>query len=630
MSGIAGILNFDGAPVDRELLSGMTELLACRGPDEQAVWAEGAIGFGHAMLRTRFESANERQPCSIDGKVWITADARVDARDELIAALRSRGRECSASAPDPELILHAYAAWDEECVEHLLGDFAFVIWDGRERKLFCARDHFGVKPFYYAQAGNSLIFSNTLNCVRLHLGVSGELNELAIADLLLFDFNQEPDTTTFSDIQRLPPAHTLVWRDGASQVHRYWTLPIEEPIRYKRSEDYVEHFRELFTAAVADRLRTDRVGVLMSGGLDSSSIAAVAQGISTRQYGFFQLRAFTGVFDRLIPHEERRFAGLVAEALRLPIQYQPLDGDSLYQNWEATEIARPEPSHNPRAAAEAERLQGISLHGRVLLTGLGGDPAFSCLMSAHLRKRIESRQFGPAFREVMRYLAAEGRFSRLYLRTRLRRWSSRDDWRSLYPVWLEQHFEKRLNLPGRWERLNRSVPPEHALRPQAYEALIAPMWPELFRGYDPDWTGLALETRHPFFDLRLLQFLLALPALPWCTDKQLLRVAMRGILPEEVRLRRKSPLKQDPTVAEVQRPESKWVDHFEPAPALAQYVVRGRVPRVAGEKDSWYVWVNLRPLSLNKWLQSVSPIHYIRPRDSKCKHTATQGAEETL
>ncbi|OLE20818.1 MAG: hypothetical protein AUI36_34705 [Cyanobacteria bacterium 13_1_40CM_2_61_4] len=113
-----------------------------------------------------------------------------------------------------------------------------------------------------------------------------------------------------------------------------------------------------------------------------------------------------------------------------------------------------------------------------------------------------------------------------------------------------------------------------------------------------------MEVRHPFFDLQLIGFLLALPALPWCSDKELLREAARGILPDAVRLRPKSPLPADPLIALLQRPESAWVDWFEADPELGRYVERRSVPKVFGEKDPWSAWIHLRPLSLNSWLRS--------------------------
>jgi asparagine synthase (glutamine-hydrolysing) len=129
------------------------------------------------------------------------------------------------------------------------------------------------------------------------------------------------------------------------------------------------------------------------------------------------------------------------------------------------------------------------------------------------------------------------------------------------------------------------------------------MWAGLFEACDAGLTRVPIEVRHPFFDLRLLNFLLALPTLPWCCDKQLLREAGRDILPDAVRLRRKSPLPADPLIALLDRPEAAWVDRFEAVPELGRYVVRKRVPVVLGEKDPWRAWIHLRPLSLNFWLQ---------------------------
>src|SRR5260370_40495699 len=145
MSGIVGIINLDGAPVDRDLLRRMTEFMTFRGPDAQEIWIDGNVGFGHTMLRTTWEAETEKQPLTLDGKVWLTADARIDGRTELIAELEaklrtkvqisrgSNGNSSESRIPnDAELILLAYEAWGEDCVKHLIGDFAFALWDKRE------------------------------------------------------------------------------------------------------------------------------------------------------------------------------------------------------------------------------------------------------------------------------------------------------------------------------------------------------------------------------------------------------------------------------------------------------------------------------------------------------------------
>jgi len=630
LSGIVGILQFDGAPVDGRFLQQLTEFMAYRGPDVQEVWTAGPVGFGHAMLRTTWESQHERQPTMLDGDVWITADARVDGRAELIEKLGAKGRRGLEAAPDAELILHAYHAWGETCVEHLLGDFAFAIWDGRCRRLFCARDHFGVKPFYYAQIGDCLIFSNTLECVRLHPGVSNELNDLAIADFLLFDFNQNLTTTTFADIQRLAPAHTLTATAGALSLKRYWTLPIEGPIRNKRAGEYVEHFQGLLRKAVEDRLRTSNVGVFMSGGLDSSTVAATAKAVLSDEAAPFDLRAYTEVYERLIPDQERHYAELAAEALGIPLQCLGLDDYPMYGGGDQFELRTPEPFHHPLAAPEADHLRRIAASHRVALTGFGGDPALSTSLSSHFAKLLKGWRFDRVAADLCRFFMAEGRLSRLYVRTRLEILFGRNRWRSQFPVWLNEELSARLELPARWERLNSEHAPEHAVRPVAYMQMVAPFWANLFEKQDPGVTHVPMEIRHPFFDLRLARYLLRLSPLPWCSDKELLRVAIRGILPERIRLRRKSPLAADPIVALLQQSGAEWVDHFQPEPALSRYVDRSRVPPVAGEKDAWGAWVNLRPLSLNFWLQFQVPIGYKSGREGFYGVTPAKTQKEDL
>jgi asparagine synthase (glutamine-hydrolysing) len=162
------------------------------------------MGLGFTLLRSATDCNEEQQPLSLDGNVWIVADARVDGRRELIATLQSHGQQCLADAPDAELILRAYQVWQEACVDHLIGDFVFAIWNAGTRKLFCARDQMGVKPFFYAQLGSLFIFSNTLNCIRQHPAISSRLNDLSIADFLLFEMIQDATATAFADIQRLP------------------------------------------------------------------------------------------------------------------------------------------------------------------------------------------------------------------------------------------------------------------------------------------------------------------------------------------------------------------------------------------------------------------------------------------
>jgi asparagine synthase (glutamine-hydrolysing) len=594
----------DNAPIERALLQSLTNFLSYRGPDGCEIWSNGSIGMGHALLRATHESKDERQPLSLENRYSIVADARLDAREELLDDLRRAGRNVCSSMSDCDLLLHTYAAWDMSCVDHLLGDFSFALWDAPHKRLFCARDQFGVKPLYYASIGSLVVVSNTLKCIRQHPRVSGQLNDLAIADFLLFDMIREPGATSFADIQRLPPAHALVTERGVTSIRRYWTLPVSDPLHDLRQSDCVDQFRDLLDRAVADRLRANRVGVLMSGGLDSPTVAASAQRTLGRSGAGGDLCAYTEVFQSLIPHEERRYARLVADALNIPIEFQVSDELGLSRCQSYDDVGWPEPVHSPSSDGGLRQLRQVAARSRVALTGFGADPALSSLLSAHFSKLLKNGKFRYALEDALRYLAAEGRFSRLYVRTRMRRWFPFMKETSRYPGWLNQDLEKRFSLRERWRAFTRAPAPNEGVRPTAYEDLADPRWPALFEGYDPGVTGVPVEVRHPFFDLRVVHFLLALPALPWCADKELLRAAARGILPDAVRLRRKSPLPADPLVACLERPESACVDSFEPVPELERYVERKRIPKVFGEKDAWTAWIHLRPLSLNFWLRS--------------------------
>jgi asparagine synthase (glutamine-hydrolysing) len=608
MSGIVGMVNFDGAPVDRQRLRRMTEAMSYRGPDAQEVWCDGPVGLGHTMLRTTFEAQREAQPCTLDERVWIVADARVDARAELIQRLQAKGRDVAPTATDAELVLHAYQAWGEDCVRYLLGDFCFAIWDAPLRKLFCARDHFGVKLFYYARTAHGLVFSNTLNCLRAHPAISARLNEPAIGDFLLFGYNPVLSTTTFSDIQRLPPAHELTLTEGFLHVKRYWTLPVEgDTLCYPSAGDYVERFNELMRAAVKDRLRADRVGILLSGGLDSPTLAAAACELRARGEVTSEMRAYCCVYNRA-PDEERRYAGAVAAALGMPIEFFALDDYPLFGNWYDSAPGDPEPYDGPLNAVNYDLLCRIAADRRVVLYGEDGD---ALLASASVVDMLKSESVAKVARDVSRYLWSFRRrppFGLGFL-TKAKEILGQTP-RQAYPLWLDQEFAARLDLPSRWHaELNpqpEKIPP---LRAAPYLRLTDPLWQTVFESIDPGVTLVPVEHRLPFLDLRVIEFALALPPLPWRVDKQLLRSAMRGVLPDEICLRPKTPLAFDPYQAPLQRPEARWIDGFKPVAELSKFVNLAKVPNLTG---GGYIadrsHIHLRPLILNRWLQTLRPL----------------------
>ncbi len=608
MSGFVGVIRADDAPIDGRLLEQLTTFLTFRGPDAQDQWIDGSVGFGHALLRTSSEPECARQPQSLDGAVWIAGDVRVDGRADLIRQLESKGRHRLQTASDAELILHAYHAWGEDCVEHLLGDFACAIWDGRTKRLFCARDHFGVKPFYYAQTALGFVFSNTLNCLRLHPAISDELDDSAIGDFLLFGYNKELTTTTFADIKRLPPAHVLTWSAGSTRVRRYWTLPADGQIHYRRPADYVDHFRELWGTAIEDRLRGDRVSVLMSGGLDSTSVAITAHDLLSARPKAVDLSAYTLVYDQLIPDKERHYAGLVAGALGIPVHYLAADDYTLFGRSDEPGCRTPEPSDNPLPALTADQFQLIARQSRVALSGDGGDAALSSSPVSHFVDLLKAGRPAAMITDLLRCLA-HGQRPPLGIRTALKRLRGSGPWLPPYPPWVSQDFAARVHLRARWEDLTRGPASRDSHRPEAYRELQSPFWPYVFETYDPGFTLCPLACRHPFFDVRLLMYLLAVPPMPWFLRKKLLRDAMRGWTPEPVRRRPKTPMVADPVSALLRQPEAQWINHFDGTPELVQYVDVNKIPKIAGLPEQVDLYASdwslvTRPLCLNYWLAS--------------------------
>jgi asparagine synthase (glutamine-hydrolysing) len=598
MSGIVGIINFDGAPIDRDLLSTMTDYMSFRGPDAQAIRIEANVGFGHTLLKTTTHAETEDQPFTLDGKAWLLADARLDARAELINKLNLAPQ---TSPNDAELILHAYEEWGEACVEHLLGDFVFAIWDTRKRRLFCARDHLGVKPFFFANVANSFIFSNTLNVVRLDRRVSDELNEVAVGDYLLFGLNQDLSTTIFRDIQRLPPAHTLTISGNEIKTFRYWT-PTTGEIRFRDARAYVDRFAELLTAAIKDRLYTNNIAISMSGGLDSTSLAAIA----SQKLGA-NVHACAVVYDRLIPDQERQYSTAAAEYLGIPIHHINADRYSLFDEQVAGDLNQPEPFLvAPLTGQFHDLLRQCATSGRVALTGYDGDTLMNEPPASHLKSAARQLKIAELANSVSWYLWTQRRIPPLGLRTRFKTMLRKQEPESSLPEWIAEPFAARINLR---ERLNEPANSPDQSRPSAMSALNSKVWAPLLEGYDPGATRLQLEVRHPFIDLRLLEFLLGIPAIPWCVNKHILRVAMKDQLPDAVLNRPKTPLAGDPALQLARHASVRWLDSFEVNPQLKGFVNLDRRRSLADEETSDGLWASLRVFALNYWLTNSQPMN---------------------
>jgi asparagine synthase (glutamine-hydrolysing) len=614
MSGIAGMYERSGAPVDRALLQALTHSISYCGPDGRQTWMNDAIGFGHTMLRTTHESKSEQQPADLDGQFWITADARIDCREELKTKLdqqdhSARGR----GATDSDLILQAYAAWGTDCVQHLRGDFAFAIWDARKKLLFCARDHFGVKPFYYAELGELFLFSNTLDCLRLHPNISEKLNDAAIGDFLLFGVNCEITTTIFSDIRCLPAAHAMTVSPEGLRIHRYWSAPTEGRIRYKRAEDYVEHFQFLMRAAVADRTRVDRAGILLSGGLDSGTVAATARDLSGSAGGAPELRAYTAVYQSLFPDEEGAYAQKTAEFLNIPIHFIPMDNVRPFERWDDPDLSFPEPVGDPCFAGLFDQFRAISRDCRVVLSGEGSDSLLHFQMGPYVRDLMRNREWRKLLAKTSRYAWLRVRPSLLPgIWRRAKSFWGGNATTLECPRWLAPDFARRLNLQERAKHWSRFPPvsPPHPVLTEGHASLSPPYWSRLFEFENAGVTHCPVEVRHPFFDLRIVNFLLALPPFPLFFEKKLLRDAAAGRLPESIRTRQKHPLAGNPLTAHFQQRQTGWMDRRSWSEEMGSYVDESVLAMSLNGAVSAKLEADVRPLCLNFWLQSARRVRY--------------------
>ena len=398
MSAITGLCFLDGREVSRDLLVRMIGTMPHRSADGSEVWTSGPVGLAHGAFHTTPESLDETLPLTnAAGTITITADARIDNRRELVEALSIPAR--SGAIADSELILAAYEAWGQGCLDHLVGDFAFAIWDEPRGQLFCARDHFGVKPFYYHhQPGQAFIFGTEIKAI-LEAGAPAKLNEVRVADYLI-GLREDPQITIYEDIWRLPAAHAITLREGNVQIRRYYELAPAEDVPQDASDEwYDERFRELFIEAVRCRVRSAfPVGSQLSGGMDSSAVTCVARDVLQEENR--DLHTFSLVFEETKECDERPYVDAVTEQGGTIPHYVsgdtigPLSNlDEVYDVLDDGLISGTQ--HLVWALIQASRNAGT----RVVLDGVDGDNVISH-GELYLKELVEAGDWAGFAREV--------------------------------------------------------------------------------------------------------------------------------------------------------------------------------------------------------------------------------------
>ncbi|HEX7374512.1 MAG TPA: asparagine synthase (glutamine-hydrolyzing), partial [Steroidobacteraceae bacterium] len=551
MSGIAGIIHFDRMPVQAGCIESMTDAMAHRARDGCGHWREGSTAFGHCLLVTTPESVDDRQPRVLEasGRV-IALDGRIDNAAELRRDLRARGT-VFRTATDSELVLHAYDQWGDDLPGHLDGDFAFGLWDPRERKLLCARDRTGSRPFHYHWNGNTLAFASDASALLALPGIDLQLNLDFVAEILASEWMSLEDTY-WRGVRRLPPAHQMIVSAAGSRVARYWYPRLDGVPPCRSPQEYAEYYRSLLFDVVRRMGRScGPVACEVSGGLDSSALFAVATNL--QRQGALQapdVHGYTLNFRGAGDADEMDYAQAVASHVGKPLHEVAPTRKSLhwYEEWVAREGY---PAGYPNGVMSLGIREEARRRGsNCLIVGVGGDEwldgnptYFADAMAAGqwraLWRMLREDAADVGVLQTGRWLARYGVAPLLPAALRhayhaYRRHSTRfDDWLSA-PMQARLRERRRAWHPA-------PLPSSTSVGQRSLRLLVDGAYSLLARESEERLCAHAgLEIRRPFWDARIIEFAFATPERLRChgsTNRALHRQAMEGLLPERVRQR---------------------------------------------------------------------------------------------
>lgn len=559
MCGICGVINLDlQEPLDPAELVKMTGALRHRGPDDEGIYVDGPVGLGHRRLAI-IDLATGKQPiANEDRTIWIVCNGEIYNYRELRQSLLKAGHLFS-SASDTEVILHAYEMYGPDCVNRLNGMFAFAIWDWRRRRLFLARDRVGIKPLYYTKSPGVFLFGSELKAILQHPAIEKRLDLTALQQYLSLEYVPTP-RTIFTGINKLPPGHTLILEPSRDQmaVQSYWDMSLARSEGYgaPRIEDYLTEFKDIFTGVIRQELTADvPVGVLLSGGMDSSAIAVQATKLASRK-----VQTFTVAFEDT-SFDESRQARRLAQYLGS-------------EHFEITLTANKMLELVPRLADFIDEPLGDSSfipafmlseftrqQVKVALGGDGGDELFAGYSTLQAHRLMRPYQVlvpewlqGYLADRLINYLPVT--FDNISLDFKIRRFLQGQT----SPPLLRHHFwlgsftsqQKRLLLktgngsPNGVESLILSHGRHSGAREILNQILYCDMKLYLEGDILPkvDRASMAnsLEVRVPFLNYRMLEFASRLPLcfkLHGLTRKYLLRQAFKDLLPPAVLRRTK-------------------------------------------------------------------------------------------
>ncbi|RYY55220.1 MAG: asparagine synthase (glutamine-hydrolyzing) [Chitinophagaceae bacterium] len=375
MCGISGIVQREPTP-GREHLEKMIASMAHRGPDGKSSWHQdqGLVHFGHNRLAIIDPVESSAQPMHYIGRYTITYNGELYNYIELRLQLHNEGFRFQTQS-DTEVILAAYAFWEEECVDHFDGMFAFAIWDETEQELFAARDRFGEKPFYYHSTADRFLFASEIKALHA-AGIPREPNRKMLFNFLTIGYTdnpEQPGETFFENIQKLPAASFLFYKPstGELEIEQYWELDADEQLRSIPETEALEKFNHLLFASVKRRLRSDvPTGSSLSGGLDSSMISALINEIG---YDSHSRQVFTASFPGF-ERDEAAWSKKVTDGFGLKQQLVEIGPEDLVRDWSRFCAHQEEPVASASAFAQYKVFERAGRENvRVLLDGQGAD-----------------------------------------------------------------------------------------------------------------------------------------------------------------------------------------------------------------------------------------------------------------
>lgn len=374
MSGIAGIIRFDGGPIEPGLVERMTGAMSYRGPDGIHHWRKGSVALGHCMLRTTPESIEETQPlANEDESLVLVMDGWLSNWEELRRELLACGAKLRTRA-DAELVLRAYEQWGRDCLSHIDGDFAIVIWDSRRHQAFCARDRIGNKPFLFHWSRGCFAFASEMQAVLTLPWVPQVVNEGMIADYISDEWNSFVETI-WVGIMRLPGASQMVVDGSGTNSTCYWVPRLDVPEPYTCDEDYFEYYRELLKDCVRRHSRSHvPVAYEVSGGLDSSAVFCMAEMLRrSKALPAPAINGYTVSYADYTRADEVHYARAVGKHLGLEIrEIAPSIRDP---SWLREQVRKYRDFPGFPASSVSSDLYSRAVEGgsRTVVTGLGGD-----------------------------------------------------------------------------------------------------------------------------------------------------------------------------------------------------------------------------------------------------------------